>query len=400
MSVFAAVPLAPRDPVLGITEAFRADARADKVNLGVGVYLDESGRIPVLASVRAAKRVLAADPVPHGYLPIDGLASYSAAVKALVFDPDLVASGRITTVQALGGTGGLRIGAGVLSGIDPHATVLLSNPSWENHEALFRRARFTVGYYRYYDPIGKGVDVEGLLADLKAAMPGTIVVLHACCHNPTGYELMAADWDRVVAVCAEGGLVPFLDMAYQGFAHGIVKDAQAVAKFAASGQSFLVATSFSKSFSLYGERVGAISFVTADPGEAARVLSQAKVVARTLYSNPPTFGAKIVAHVLDDPALRVGWETELGEMRDRIKTMRAGLRAGLETAGVPGDLSYITAQTGMFSYSGLTVDQMERLRSDYGIYGLNSGRLCVAALNEANLGRVVAAIAAVIEVED
>jgi aromatic-amino-acid transaminase len=396
MSVFTDLPLAPRDPVLGITEAFQADPRPDKVNLGVGVYLDAAGRIPVLAAVRAAETALAAEPAPHGYLPIDGLPAYNAAVKDLVFaDTNLVDAGRVVTLQSLGGTGGLRVGAGVLAQLNPAATVLISDPSWENHEAVFRRAGFTVGAYRYYDASGKRVDHEGMLADLWAAAPGTVVVLHACCHNPTGYELAPADWHQVVAVCAERGLVPFLDMAYQGFGHGLSQDATAVTQFAASGQSYLVATSFSKSFGLYGERVGTINFVTGDADESARVLSQAKVVARTLYSNPPAFGAKVVARVLADPALRASWEDELAGMRDRIKVMRANLRAGLEAAGVPGDLSYITTQQGMFSYSGLTVEQMQRLRSQYAVYGLDSGRLCVAALNDGNLDRVVAAIAAV-----
>lgn len=395
MSVFAAVPLAPRDPILGVTEAFNADPRSDKVNLGVGVYLDETGRIPVFAAVKAAKAALAADGAPHAYLPIDGFAPYNAAVKELVFGAELAASGRVATVQGLGGTGGLRIGAGVLAGIAPDAKVLVSDPSWENHEALFGRAGFTVGRYRYYDPAGRRVDVAGLLADLKAAAPGTVVVLHACCHNPTGCDLTAEEWDAVVAACAAGGLTPFLDLAYQGFGRGLAEDATAVAKFAASGQSCLVSTSFSKSFGLYGERVGAVSFLTADADEAARVLSQAKVTARTLYSNPPTFGAKVVAHALGDPGLRASWEAELGGMRERILAMRAALRAGFEQAGVPGDLAYITDQVGMFSYSGLSVEQMRRLRDEHAVYGLDSGRLCVAALNPGNLERVVAAVAAV-----
>ncbi|MDR1449530.1 MAG: aspartate/tyrosine/aromatic aminotransferase [Propionibacteriaceae bacterium] len=396
MSFFAPVPLAPRDPILGVTEAFNADPRPDKVNLGVGVYLDESGRIPVFASVKTVKKALATDLAPHSYLPIDGFAPYNAAVKELVFGPELAASGRVATVQGLGGTGGLRIAAGVLAGIAPSAKVLVSDPSWENHESLFSRAGFEVGHYPYYDPAGRRVDVEGMLACLRAAAPGTIILLHACCHNPTGYELAAGDWDAVVAACAEGGLVPFLDMAYQGFARSVAEDAEAVAKFAAAGLSFIVATSCSKTFGLYGERVGAVSFAAAEADEAARVLSQAKVVVRSIYSSPPSFGAKTVASVLATPALRADWEAELGSMRDRIKDMRAAFRTGLEQAGVPGDLSYITHQTGMFSYSGLTPEQMRRLRADFGVYGLESGRLCVAALNPGNLSRVTEAVAAVI----
>ncbi|MDR0991109.1 MAG: aspartate/tyrosine/aromatic aminotransferase [Propionibacteriaceae bacterium] len=399
MSHFAAVPLAPRDPILGVTEAFQQDPRPYKTNLGVGVYQNEQGQIPVLDCVRQVERAIGHDPRPHGYLPIDGFPLYIAAVKALVFGPDagLVASGRVATLQALGGTGGLRLGAGVLAGFNPRPGVLVSNPSWENHEALFRRAGFRVGHYRYYDPNRHGVDVDGLVADLAAAAPGTIVVLHACCHNPTGYDLRPDDWARVVAVCADRQLMPFLDMAYQGFDRGLNEDAQAIAQFVAADLTFLVATSFSKSLSLYGERVGSINFVTGSADEAARVLSQAKVTARTIYSNPPSFGAKVAAQVLTDPDLRASWETELGQMRDRIKAVRRALRRGLEDRGLNGNFSYITQQTGMFSYSGLTPEQMHRLRDDYAVYGLDSGRLCMAAINHGNIDHVIEAIANVWE---
>jgi aromatic-amino-acid transaminase len=395
MSYLSALELAPRDPVLGVTEAFRDDPRPEKVNLGVGVYFDAEGKLPILAAVRAAEAELVAHPVPHGYLPIDGLPAYTAAVKALVFGGSpLVAEGRVVTVQGLGGTGGLRLGAGVLKLLDP-PQVLVSAPSWENHEALFTRAGFTVGHYPYYDPARRGLDVGAMVDYLAAAQPGTVVVLHACCHNPTGYDLTPAEWERVAATLAERDLIPFLDMAYQGFGDGLAEDAYAVGLFAASGRPFLVATSFSKSLSLYGERIGAVSFVTGSADESARVLSQAKVVARVLYSNPPAHGATVAARVLTDPALRASWEEELGGMRDRIKAMRQALRAGLEAAGVGGDLSFITSQRGMFSYSGLGPDQMRRLREDHAVYGLDSGRLCIAALNEANLPRVVQALAAV-----
>ncbi|MDR1513091.1 MAG: aminotransferase class I/II-fold pyridoxal phosphate-dependent enzyme, partial [Propionibacteriaceae bacterium] len=265
MSVFSAVPLAPRDPILGVTEAFREDPRGGKVNLGVGVYQDEQGRIPVLDCVRQVELAMGQDPRPHGYVAIDGFPLYLAAVRALVFgdDSELITSARVASLQALGGTGGLRLGAGVLAGFNPRPSVLVSDPSWENHEALFRRAGFQVGRYRYLDSAQRGVDVEGMLEDLGGAPVGTIAVLHACCHNPTGYDLSPDDWQRVVAVCGERDLIPFLDMAYQGFGGGLKEDAHAVAQFAAAGRTFLVATSFSKSLSLYGERVGAISFVTA-----------------------------------------------------------------------------------------------------------------------------------------
>lgn len=397
MSLFSSVEQAPADPILGLTEAFVADTRPTKVNLGVGVYLDATGKVPLLECVKVAEHALAAAEKPRSYLPIDGLPAYTAAVKDLVFgDAQVVAEGRVVTVQALGGTGGLRIGAGLLKLSNPDATVLVSNPSWENHQALFTRAGFPVASYRYYDPVNRRVDVDGMVADLEAAAPGTIVVLHARCHNPTGYELQPADWDRVIATVGARGLVPYLDMAYQGFAEGITEDAYVVGKVLDAGLSFLVATSFSKSFSLYGERVGGLSVVTADADEAKRVMSQLKVVIRTLYSSSPHHGAAVVAHVLADPQLRALWESELGGMRDRIKAMRTALVAGLADAGVSQDMGFITDQVGMFSYSGLTKDQMLRLRSEFGVYGTDSGRLCIAALNDNNIAYVSQAIAAVI----
>lgn len=393
MSAFSSVTLAPRDPILGLTEQFLADESPHKVNLGVGVYLDETGKVPLLECVRRAEATLSAGPRP--YLPIDGLVAYDAAVKDLVFGPDsdIVASGRVVTVQCLGGTGALRVSADFLRTIDPAARVLISDPSWENHLALFTRAGFEVERYAYYSPAG--VDFDAMIADLRAAAPGTIVVLHACCHNPTGYDITPAQWDDVVAVTAERGLVPFVDMAYQGFAAGIAEDSVAVDKFVASGQAFLVATSFSKSMALYGERVGALSVVTASADEAKRVQSQLKVTIRTNYSNPSTHGAKVAATILTDPELRVLWEDELAGMRTRIKTVRAELAAGLKAAGFNGDVSFITNQSGMFSYTGLSTEQMVRLRDEFGVYGTDSGRICVAAVNNTNLDTVARAIAAV-----
>lgn len=398
MSLFSSIELAPADPILGLTDAFVADNRPTKVNLGVGVYLDANGKVPLLECVKVAEHALAKAEKPRSYLPIDGLPAYTAAVKDLVFgsESQVVADGRVVTVQALGGTGGLRIGAGLLKLSNPDATVLVSDPSWENHQALFSRAGFPVSTYRYYDSANRRVDVDGMVEDLEAAAAGTIVVLHARCHNPTGYELSPAEWDRVFAVVGARGLVPYLDMAYQGFAEGLREDAYVVGKVIDAGLDFLVATSFSKSFSLYGERVGALSVVTADAAEAKRVLSQVKVVIRTLYSNPPTHGASIVAQVLNDPELRALWERELAGMRERIKTMRIGLVAGLAKAGVEEDMGFITNQVGMFSYSGLTLSQMKRLRSDFGVYGTDSGRLCIAALNDANLAYVSEAVATVV----
>jgi aromatic-amino-acid transaminase len=396
-SLFAAVEMAPRDPILGLNEQFNADPNPAKVNLGVGVYFDDAGKLPVLRCVAAAEKQLLESPKAKGYLPIDGIAAYDKAVQGLVFgaDSEAVSSGRVATVQALGGTGGLKVGADFLKRLRPEATVLISDPSWENHRALFTNAGFPVDTYPYYDAATRGVRFDALIAKLQAAAAGTVVVLHACCHNPTGCDLSPAQWQQIAATCAERGLVPFLDMAYQGFGKGIAEDGAAVQCFLATGQQFFVSTSFSKSFSLYGERVGALSVVCASKDECARVLSQLKIVIRTNYSNPPTFGAQVVATVLTTPALRAMWEEELAGMRERIKAMRVALVQQLQAAGVQGDLSYITTQMGMFSYSGLGKEQMQRLRGEFGVYGVDSGRICVAALNSRNLGPVAAALAQV-----
>lgn len=398
MSILANLELAPRDPILGLTEAFVADDRPGKVNLGVGVYLGEDGKVPLLDCVRTAEARLAEHPAPRGYLPIDGLPAYTGAVRELVFGAgsEPVASGRVVTVQGLGGTGALKIGAEFLKRTDARPRVLISDPSWENHQALFLRAGFEVRSYRYYAATGGGVDVAGMLADLAAAEPGTVVVLHACCHNPTGYDLSGADWEQVADVISARGLVPFLDLAYQGFAAGIDADAAVVRRFAELGVPMLVASSFSKSFSLYGERVGGLSVVAADAGEAARVLSQLKVTIRTTYSSPPTHGAAVVSAVLGEPALRARWEGELEGMRLRIRAMRSALVDALAAAGASRDFGFIADQVGMFSYCGLTAGQMQRLRAEHAVYGTDAGRICVAALNPGNVERVAAAIAAVL----
>ncbi|WP_288012913.1 amino acid aminotransferase [Diaphorobacter sp.] len=398
MSLFSAVEMAPRDPILGLNEQFNADTNPNKVNLGVGVYFDDNGKLPLLQCVQAAEKAMMDKPAARGYLPIDGIAAYDNAVKALVFgaESDVVKAGRVATVQAIGGTGGLKIGADFLKKISPNAKVLISDPSWENHRAIFTNAGFEVGSYRYYDAANRKVDFDGMLADLNAAAPGTIVVLHACCHNPTGYDITAAQWEQVIAAVKAKGLVAFLDMAYQGFGYGIAEDGAVIGKFVAAGLNIFVSTSFSKSFSLYGERVGALSVVANDKDEAARVLSQLKIVIRTNYSNPPTHGGAVVAAVLNNPELRALWEKELGEMRVRIKEMRQKLVDGLKAAGVKQDMGFITTQIGMFSYSGLSKDQMVRLRNEFGVYGTDTGRMCVAALNSKNIDYVCQAIAKVI----
>ncbi|MBN8753170.1 MULTISPECIES: amino acid aminotransferase [Variovorax] len=398
MSMFTAVEMAPRDPILGLNEQFAADTNPNKVNLGVGVYYDDNGKLPLLQCVQAAEQNMMKAPTARGYLPIDGIVAYDNAVKALVFgaDSEPVTSGRVATIQAIGGTGGLKVGADFLKKLSPSAKVLISDPSWENHRALFTNAGFEVESYPYYDAAKRGVNFDGMLSALNAAPAGTIVVLHACCHNPTGYDITAAQWDQVVAAVKAKGLVPFLDMAYQGFGYGLKEDGAAVAKFVEADLTFFVSTSFSKSFSLYGERVGALSVLCASKEEAGRVLSQLKIAIRTNYSNPPTHGGAVVAAVLGNPELRALWEKELGEMRVRIKAMRQKLVDGLKAAGVKEDMSFITTQIGMFSYSGLTKDQMVRLRNEFGVYGTDTGRMCVAALNSKNIDHVCASIAKVI----
>ena len=398
MSLFTAVEMAPRDPILGLNEQFNADANPHKVNLGVGVYYDDDGKLPLLECVQQAEKQMMEAPKARGYLPIDGIAAYDSAVKTLVFgaESEPVKSGRVATVQALGGTGGLKLGADLLKRLGAGAKVLISDPSWENHRALFTQAGFEVESYPYYNAAQRGIDFDGMLGALDAAPEGTIVVLHACCHNPTGYDITPQQWDRVIATVKTRKLLPFLDLAYQGFGYGIAEDGAVVGKFVESNQNFFVSTSFSKSFSLYGERVGALSVVCKDKDEAGRVLSQLKVVIRTNYSNPPIHGATVVAMVLNTPELRTLWEKELADMRLRIKQMRTALVEKLKGAGVKEDMSFITQQIGMFSYSGLSKDQMVRLRNEFGVYGTDTGRMCVAALNSRNIDYVCACVAKVL----
>jgi aromatic-amino-acid transaminase len=392
-SALAAVPMAPSDPILGVTEAFVADQNPRKVNLGVGVYTDDDGKIPLLECVRHAESERLKSAPARGYLPIDGLAAYDHAVQELVFSSQQT---NIVTVQALGGTGGLKIGADFLKHINPAAEVWISEPSWENHRQLFEAAGFKVNSYRYYDPATHGLDVPGMQRALDAIPAGSIVVLHACCHNPTGVDLDNAQWERTLQIVQSRGLVPFLDLAYQGFAEGLDADAYPARLFAGAMSPVFLSSSFSKSFSLYGERVGALSVVTASPEEAKRVLSQLKRIVRTNYSNPPTHGSQIVATVLANPQLRSLWERELGAMRERIKAMRQALVEGIQKR-VPGsDFSFVLKQRGMFSYSGLTKEQVRRLREDNSIYTIDTGRICVAALTSKNVDYVADAIAKII----
>jgi aromatic-amino-acid transaminase len=397
-SILTGVQMAPRDPILGVTESFNADPNPNKVNLGVGVYYDDAGKVPLLECVKRAETLRMETAPNRGYLPIDGLATYDHAVQALVFgaDAQAVRAKRIVTVQALGGTGALKVGADFLRHVDPQATIWISNPSWENHRALFESVGFAVDAYPYYDAKTHGLDFAAMVGALEAMPAGAIVVLHACCHNPTGVDLNAEQWGRVIEIVKARALVPFLDLAYQGFADGIDTDGAIVRRFAEAMSPVLVASSFSKSFSLYGERVGALSILTASAEEAARVLSQIKRIVRTNYSNPPTHGSQVVATILTTPALRALWEQELGGMRDRIKAMRGALVDKIHACAPGADFSFVLAQRGMFSYSGLSKSQVDRLREEFSIYAIDTGRICVAALRTANVDTVADAIAQVI----
>jgi aromatic-amino-acid transaminase len=394
-SLLATVELAPRDPILGVTEAFNADPNPRKVNLGVGVYCDDGGKVPLLECVKRAEREMTDKASPRSYLPIDGIPAYDREVGALLFgaDADVIRSGRAVTVQALGGTGALKVGADFLRRFAPRAQVWISDPSWENHRALFEGAGFTVNAYSYYDAPTRGLDFAGMRSTLEALPAGSIVLLHACCHNPTGVDPTPAQWDEIVAIVRARALLPFVDLAYQGFGDGLDADGAVVRKFAATPGPLLVSSSFSKSFSLYGERIGALSVVADDKDEAGRVLSQLKRLIRANYSNPPTHGGQIVTTVLCSPELRALWEAELATMRDRIKLMRATLVESLHER-VPGaDFRFMLAQRGMFSYSGLTKAQVQVMREEFSVYAIDTGRICVAALNSRNVGDVVAAIA-------
>ena len=398
-SLFANVEMAPRDPILGLTEAYNAEKNPAKVNLGVGVYFGDDGKLPLLAAVKAAEKARIEAQPPRGYQPIEGTPAYNGAVQALLFgkESEIVGSGRASTFQCLGGTGALRVGADYLKALLPTSTIYISDPSWENHRQLFEAVGFKVDTYGYYDPATRGVNFAAMKASLATLPPKSIVLLHACCHNPTGADLTNDQWKEVIAAIKERDLVAYIDMAYQGFADGIEQDGETVRQFAASGLQFFVASSFSKSFSLYGERVGALTVVTASKDEAARVTSQIKRLIRTNYSNPPTHGGAIVAAVLASPELRKMWEDELGGMRDRIRTMRASFVAKLKEAGTAQDFGFINVQRGMFSYTGLTAAQVEKMRAEYGIYAVGTGRICVAALNTKNIDYVVKAVAAVLK---
>jgi len=385
--LFSAIEMAPREPILGITEAFNADQNPAKVNLGVGVYYDDNGKVPLLECVKKAEAILMEKFAPRTYLPIEGLATYDKAVQELVFgaDSNVVKEKRAITAQAIGGTGALKLGADFLQRFSPTSEVWISDPSWENHRALFESAGFKVNAYPYYDTNTRGVNFTGMLDALKSMPEGSIVLLHACCHNPTGADLTDDQWTQVIEVVSQRNLVPFLDMAYQGFGDGIEADGKVVRRFAEAGGALFVSNSFSKSFSLYGERVGALSIAASSAEEAARIMSQLKRVIRTNYSNPPTHGGQVVATVLATPELRQLWEEELAGMRVRIREMRHAFVSKLKDKAPGHNFDFVIQQRGMFSYSGLTKEQVGQLRDKNSIYAVDTGRICVAALNSKNI---------------
>ncbi len=400
-SLFGAIAMAPTDATIGINDMFVADSRPHKINLGVGVYQDADGKVPLLACVADAEKQIMATRSPRTYLPIEGLNAYSQAVQQLVLGSDsaIVAQRRAVTVQAVGGTGALKLGADFLKRFTHASHVWVSDPSWENHRALFETAGFEVHAYPYYDAATRAVDFDAMLKSLHQMPTGSVVLFHPCCHNPTGADLTDEQWQQVIEVVVTRALIPFIDMAYQGFGAGVVEDGRVVRWFAETGIAVFIANSFSKSFSLYGERVGALTIVTTSDEEAACVMSQLKRVIRTNYSNPPLHGGQIIATILNNAALRDLWQHELTAMRTRINRMRQALVKRLAQLIPERDFSFMLRQQGMFSYSGLNAMQVDFLREHYSIYAIATGRICIASINDNNIERVATAIAEAFKVK-
>ncbi len=389
------IAAAPADSILGLTDAFRKDPNPKKVNLGVGVYKDEEGRTPILECVKAAEKILLEKEMSKSYLPISGDPLYAAEVQKLLFgeNSEVIASGRAATAHAPGGTGALRVGGDLLKKFYPGAKVWISKPTWANHKGVFTTAGFPLAEYAYYNASSRSLDFQAMVTDLQAVPAGDIVLLHACCHNPSGVDLSADQWRKVAAIGAEKGWVPFLDFAYQGFGEGLEADRSGVEAFVATGIDFFIASSYSKNFGLYNERTGALTVVSPTSAEAAVAMSHMKTTIRVIYSNPPAHGGLVVATILSTPELRERWLTELAAMRDRIKAMRAALVEGLSARGVQGDFSSITRQSGMFSFSGLSDEIVQWLRANKSIYVVAGGRINLAGLTHANIGYVCDAIA-------
>ncbi len=398
MTLFSSVSIAKPDTVFNLNRLFNVDPNPAKINLAVGVYLNDKGQIPLMQSVQIAEKSRLEALSSHSYLPIEGMANYCSAVQKLLFGDDslFLDNAHIVTVQALGGTGALRIGADFLKLVFPKAKVAISDPTWENHRVLFELSGFSVINYLYYDSTTRGLNFNGMLESLRLLPEKSIVVLHACCHNPTGIDPSSYQWEQIIEVCLTKELIPFFDMAYHGFAVNLERDSAVIRQFSRSELSFLVASSFSKNFSLYGERVGALSIITRNKNESASVLSQVKRLIRANYSNPPTHGASLVSDILNSSELSSIWENELEVMRERIKLMRTIFVSKLKSLCVPYDFSFVNTQHGMFSYSGLTTNQIEQLKAEYSIYIVPTGRICIAGLTSENIDTVTNAIKAVL----
>lgn len=406
--MFKHIPPFAGDPILSLNDDFQKDPRPNKINLSIGIYFDDAGRIPVLESVRRAEAAVVAQGGPKPYLPIEGAANFRGAVQQLLFGAghEALASKRVATIQSVGSSGGLKVGADFIAQHFSGSEVWVSDPSWDNHRSMFEGAGLKVHTYPYYDSEGPtpaepgrvagGLRFDAMLATLRTLPAKSVVLLHACCHNPTGVDLSAAQWDALIPVLRERKLIPYLDLAYQGFGDGIEADARAARVLADAGLSFFIANSFSKSMSVYGERCGALSVVCPDAAQAALVLGQLKFTVRRNYSSPPIHGGQIVATVLTDPELRSMWEGELASMRERILSMRKKLHAVLK-AKLPGrNFEYFLTQHGMFSYTGLSAAQVDRLREEHAVYLVRSGRMCVAGLNSGNVEATAVAMAAVL----
>lgn len=396
--MFESISAAPADPILGLADLFRADDRPNKINLGIGVYKDETGKTPVLTSVKKAEQYLLENETTKNYLSIDGLADFASCTQALLFgkESNLIASGRACTAQTPGGTGALRVAADFLANQTNVKRVWVSNPSWPNHKNVFNAAGLEVCDYQYYDAANHSLDFAGMVASLQEAKAGDVVLFHGCCHNPTGVDPSAEQWQQLAKLSQEKGWLPLFDFAYQGFARGLDEDAEGLRIFAASHQELLVASSYSKNFGLYNERVGALTLVAADSNTAKTAFSQVKYSIRANYSNPPSHGAAVVATILGDDALRTIWVQELSDMRQRIQRMRQLFVNTLAEKGAKQDFSFIIKQNGMFSFSGLTKDQVVRLRDEFGVYAVNSGRVNVAGMTPDNMSALCEAIVAVL----
>ena len=396
--IFSQITAAPADPILGLTEAFKADPRTDKVNLGVGIYKDEAGQTPVLKSVKLAEAKLLEEEKTKSYLGIEGVALYNQAVQQLLFGKDnaIIADGRAVTAQAPGGTGSLRVAAEFILSNTDSKTIWISNPTWANHKNIFETAGLEIKEYSYYQAETHDLDFDAMMTDLQQASEGDLVLLHGCCHNPTGIDLNINQWQQVAKLCAEKGLVPLFDFAYQGFGTGIEEDAQGLRAVAAVVPELLVANSFSKNFGLYNERIGAVTLVAKDSESAVRAFSQVKRTIRANYSNPPAHGAMIVSTILNDGELNALWQQELTEMRQRIASMRTLFVESLKDEGVDRDFSFISRQNGMFSFSGLNKEQVARLKDEFGVYIVGSGRISVAGMTKTNMPVICKAIAKVL----